>query len=187
MVKPLRSPNGGLGQKRQRLVAGIIGMLCLCLALANGGSRPAHADGTATPTPRAVDEDEVNRISKNLFCPVCENLPLDVCQTDACVQWRGEVRDMLARGFTEAQIEQHFVARFGQRAVGTPARTETLLLTVVLPFTLIGVIGLVAGFMLIRWRLQSGPQATKSTSPETSPQEEDPYRARLEDEVNKRY
>jgi len=37
------------------------------------------------PTPSA---DEVNSIAENMFCPVCENIPLDVCGTEACEMWR---------------------------------------------------------------------------------------------------
>ncbi len=39
---------------------------------------PALAQGQP-PT-----DDEVNRIAKQLYCPVCENTPLDVCPTQAC-------------------------------------------------------------------------------------------------------
>ena len=33
------------------------------------------------PTPT---DDAVNKIAKQLYCPVCENTPLDVCPTEAC-------------------------------------------------------------------------------------------------------
>ena len=39
----------------------------------------------STPT-----DDEVNAIARQLYCPVCENTPLDVCPTDACKEWREE-------------------------------------------------------------------------------------------------
>jgi cytochrome c-type biogenesis protein CcmH len=37
------------------------------------------------PTP---SDDQVNAIARQLYCPVCENTPLDVCPTTACHQWR---------------------------------------------------------------------------------------------------
>ena len=46
------------------------------------------------PTPSI---DEVNDIAKNMFCPVCENIPLDVCGTEACEMWREEISDLLSR------------------------------------------------------------------------------------------
>ena len=46
------------------------------------------------PTP---SDDEVNRIAHQLYCPVCENTPLDVCPTEACRQWRDLIRQQLAK------------------------------------------------------------------------------------------
>ena len=31
-----------------------------------------------------VTDDEVNEVARDLYCPVCENTPLDVCPTQAC-------------------------------------------------------------------------------------------------------
>src|SRR5678815_2300869 len=56
----------------------------------------------STPT-----DDEVNKIAKQLYCPVCESTPLDVCPTEACRQWREVIRTMLAEGKSEAEIKQH--------------------------------------------------------------------------------
>ena len=33
-----------------------------------------------------VTDDEVNALAQELYCPVCENVPLDVCPTRACAQ-----------------------------------------------------------------------------------------------------
>jgi len=37
-----------------------------------------------TPQPPKVTDDAVNSVAKELYCPVCENIPLDVCPTQAC-------------------------------------------------------------------------------------------------------
>src|SRR5512139_4248085 len=65
-------------------------------------------------------DDEVNRIAKELFCPVCESTPLDVCPTEACRQWRELIREMLADGKSEAEIKQYFVEHFGARVLNEP-------------------------------------------------------------------
>ena len=62
-------------------------------------------------------DDEVNAIAKQLFCPVCENIPLDTCGTEACEQWRGVIRDKLAEGWTEDQIKTYFVDQYGDRVL----------------------------------------------------------------------
>ncbi|MDP1779752.1 MAG: cytochrome c-type biogenesis protein CcmH, partial [Anaerolineales bacterium] len=50
-------------------------------------------------------DDEVNAIAQQLYCPVCENTPLDVCPTEACRQWRELIRLQLSQGMTEAEIK----------------------------------------------------------------------------------
>src|SRR4026207_57451 len=77
-------------------------------------SSPAPAQG---PTPT---DDEVNRIAEQLYCPVCESTPLDVCPTEACRQWRDLIRTMLADGKSEAEIKQYFVTQYGVRVLDEP-------------------------------------------------------------------
>jgi cytochrome c-type biogenesis protein CcmH len=69
------------------------------------------------PTP---SDDEVNAIARQLYCPVCENIPLDVCPTTACAQWRELIRQKLADGWSEGQIKEYFVQQYGARVLGTP-------------------------------------------------------------------
>src|SRR5574339_854760 len=69
------------------------------------------------PTPT---DDEVNRVAKQLYCPVCESTPLDVCPTEACRQWRDLIRSMLAEGKSEEEIKQYFVAQYGVRVLAEP-------------------------------------------------------------------
>ena len=69
------------------------------------------------PTP---SDDDVNRVAKQMFCPVCENTPLDVCPTQACSEWRGLIREKLAAGWTDEQIKNYFVAQYGDRVLAEP-------------------------------------------------------------------
>jgi len=73
-----------------------------------------------TPDPGTISDDQVNAIAKHLYCPVCENVPLDVCGTQACEQWRQVIRQKLAEGWNEAQIRQYFVDQYGDRVLATP-------------------------------------------------------------------
>lgn len=73
-----------------------------------------------TPDPSVITDDQVNAIAKQLYCPVCENVPLDVCGTQACEQWRQLIRQKLAEGWSEAQIRQYFVDQYGDRVLATP-------------------------------------------------------------------
>jgi cytochrome c-type biogenesis protein CcmH len=67
-------------------------------------------------------DDDVNEVARQLYCPVCENIPLDTCGTTACEQWRGIIRDKLADGWTEDEIKNYFVNQYGDRVLAEPPR-----------------------------------------------------------------
>ena len=98
-----------------------------------------------------VSDDDVNDVAEKLYCPVCENIPLDDCPTAACVQWREEIRTQLAAGATPQQVIDDFVRRFGERVVGTPQDPFLRALSLVTPW-LIGIGVVVVAFMTFaRW------------------------------------
>lgn len=109
------------------------------LALTLGGAVVASAQDGDTPPAREVTDDEVNAIASQLFCPVCENVPLDVCPTQACADWRDEIRAMLEQGRSEAEIKAYFVERYGQRVLATPeVRGINLIVWIVPPVAVLG-------------------------------------------------
>lgn len=97
-------------------------------------------------------DDEVNAVAKQLYCPVCENIPLDACGTQACEQWRGVIRDKLAEGWSEDQIKDYFVAQYGDRVLAEPPREGFNWFIYIVPMIIFagGAILLYMGFR--RWR-----------------------------------
>src|SRR5690349_4717024 len=89
--------------------------------------------GAASAQPPTPSDDDVNQIAQQMYCPVCENTPLDVCPTQACAQWRALIREKLAAGWTEAQIKQYFVEQYGARVLAEPPREGWYLLIYILP------------------------------------------------------
>ena len=158
-------------------------LLILTLALVASGliTAVAFAQDT-TPT-----DDEVNAIAKQLYCPVCENTPLDVCPTEACRQWRELIRDMLAEGKNEQEIKDYFVANYGARVLSEPPRTGFNWLVYIIPPVLI-VIGAVLLFSAFRaWTKPKSAEA--GTSPESeagASSSDDEYVRRLEEELKNR-
>ena len=136
----------------------------------------------STPT-----DDEVNAIAKDLFCPVCENTPLDVCPTDACKEWREEIRSMLADGKTEAEIKQHFVDYYGARVLSEPPRTGFNWLAYVIPPIAI-VFGAFVLFRALRAWSQGSESKTEADMDDEDalPSSDDEYIARMEEELKKR-
>lgn len=170
-----------------------VGILALAASYIMLAASVAYAQDPATPTLRPVTDNEVNRIAKNLYCPVCLNVPLEVCDTLACERWREQIRDLLAQGKTEQEIRQYFIERFGRVTVGTPTDSLSQALTVVLPFMLIGLIGVVIAVSLLRWRLRgqtaSGTGVTDGTEIGTGGMINTPpddYRERLEAELREK-
>ena len=131
-------------------------------------------------------DDEVNAIAKQLYCPVCENTPLDVCPTEACHQWRELIRQQLAEGKTEEEIKQYFVDNYGARVLSEPPRTGLNWLVYILPPVLI----LAGAFILFRsFREWSKPKAVESgegPEEEAGTSSDDEYIARLEQELKNR-
>lgn len=155
--------------------------LTLVLLLAGMLAGAALAQGS-TPT-----DDEVNAIAKQLYCPVCENTPLDVCPTEACRQWRELIRQQLADGWTEDQIKQYFVEQYGARVLSEPPRSGLHWVVYILPPLLI----LAGAFVLFRamrsW--MKPPIAVPAASQDESmtlPLAQDDYVAKFEEELRKR-
>ncbi len=86
--------------------------------------------------PHPPSDDEVNAIAKNLYCPVCPNTPLDVCETQACEDWREQIRTQLANGWSEDQIIDYFVEQYGERVLAEPRRQGFSSLVWVFPVVL---------------------------------------------------
>lgn len=148
----------------QRLTIAL-GFFAVLLLLAAGTTASVSAQ---QPTPDV--ENEVLRISKGLYCPVCTGVPLDVCETQACVQWRALIRDKLIAGENEAQIRQYFVAQYGERVLGAPPPEGFNLSAYILP-----ALALLVGCIVLFWTARSWlkrPQApdTPATVPQVSPE-----------------
>ena len=128
-------------------------------------------------------DDEVNAIAKGIYCPVCENTPLDVCPTQVCAQWRELIREQLAMGWSEAQIKQYFVDQYGDRVLASPPAQGLNWLVYVLPPVAI----LSGAFILFRTlRTWKKPLPTVDPGVVETNQEKDEYIARLESELRQR-
>jgi cytochrome c-type biogenesis protein CcmH len=123
---------------------------------------------------RIPTDDEVNAIAKKLYCPVCPNTPLDVCETKACEDWRAQIRDELAAGWSEQQILDYFVAQYGERVLAEPERKGFTSLVWVLPVIAV-LLGMVTVWQVLRgWQTGSPPAhasaPVSNISPETMAQ-----------------
>jgi cytochrome c-type biogenesis protein CcmH len=169
-------------KKQTRIVLYVFSLIALAQAIV---VLPARAQTATPPT-----DDQVNAIAHQLFCPICENTPLDVCPTEACKQWRELIRQMLAEGKSEAEIKQYFVDNYGARVLSAPpAKGINWLVYVVPPVAfLVGVFLLVQAFRTWRRMAKESTAAAGSEVPPASASNpsDDKYIARLEEELKKR-
>lgn len=136
-------------------------MVCLLSILVRVG-------GVQASTP---SDDEVNQVASQLFCPICDNMPLDVCPIEACQQWRELIRDQLAEGWSEGEIKAYFVAQYGDRVLGEPPRTGLNWLLYLAPPTVI-----LIGFALLFAKMKRQPEGPPSQEIE----HKDPYLEQVE-------
>jgi cytochrome c-type biogenesis protein CcmH len=153
--------------------------LAACLSVASIGL-------AQDATPRPVTDDQVNAVARGLYCPVCENIPLDVCGTQACAQWRDLIREKLAQGWTDVQIKQYFVDQYGDRVLATPpARGLNWLVYVIPPLAILaGAYILFRAFQAWRKPVSDAPPALVVDG--EPPSIDNEYVARIEEELKKR-
>ncbi len=133
--------------------------------------------GGATP-------NDVNRVAKQLYCPVCPNTPLDVCETQACRDWRELIRQKLSAGASDREILNYFVTQYGQRVLAQPpARGFNLLVWLMPGLALAFGLGVLV-FILRSWSTKRATRVTISAPlPTELPAE---YVARVERELQAR-
>lgn len=167
------------GKTPRNLFVLLTALLLLALAL------PALAQ-------EPVTDDEVNAVAKQLYCPICESTPLDVCATQACADWREVIRTKLSEGQTADEIKAYFELQYGPQALAEPPRSGFTQLVWILPVVAV----VVGGFFFIRYvrSLQAGAESVVAAGPdaeapaqpgpaaEAKPAQDD-YRSRIESEL----
>lgn len=132
-----------------------------------------------------VTDDEVNEVARKLYCPVCENIPLDVCPTQACAQWRALIREKLEAGWTVEQIQEYFATQYGDRVLPEPPKKGINWLVYILPPIMI-----LGGAILLGWIVKGikapdkNPGSANIDTIESAPG--DKYYSRIEEELKKR-
>ncbi len=142
---------------------------------------PAYAQN---PTPNPDIQNRMEKIAKDLYCPVCVGVPLNVCDTQACEQWRQLIIQKLQAGESEQQIRQYFIDQYGDRVLGAPPPQGFNLGAYVLP-VLILLAGAAILFFTLRGWLRAR-QATNGQVPSTIPPIAPEYAERIARELKER-
>jgi cytochrome c-type biogenesis protein CcmH len=134
-------------------------------------------------TPLPPSDNDVNNIAQQMYCPVCENIPLDVCDTKACEQWRELIREKLSAGWDEDRIKEYFVLQYGDRVLAEPPRRGLNWLVYILPLVFF-MGGLYILYRVLRRMRPAAPAARPEG--EDLPEPKDSYVARVEEALRER-
>ncbi len=119
---------------------------------------------------------ETNRVGSLLRCPVCQGMSIADSPAEMAVNMKGQVRELLARGYTEEQILKYFELSYGQFVLLKPKFEGVTGMVWVLPVLAL-LIGIAIVFVKLR-KLERAPAPTPAAP------SEDPYVARVRDLVN---
>ena len=172
----------GFLRTRRYLFAALTIILLLAWAL------PVLAQEPSVP----VSDDDVNEVAKELYCPICESTPLDVCATQACADWREVIRTKLSEGQTADDIKAYFELQYGPQALAEPPRSGFTLAVWILPVVAV----LIGAFFFARYvrSLRADAAGAVAVAPDDGDPPldvaeehevlaEDDYRSRIESEL----
>jgi len=134
-----------------------------------------------------VTDDEVNEIAKEVYCPVCESTPLDVCETQACADWRELIRTKLGEGQTKQQIFDYFATQYGDRVLASPPKKGFNLILWISPFVALAIGAVAFGRYLQHLKTAAeGDVAPKSSVGDVVSIPKDKYVTQIEEELAKK-
>lgn len=163
--------------------------LTLALLLLGGPALATEAliiGGEAVPpdAPALTDDAEIDDrtqvLSKGLRCPVCQGLSVADSSSDAAVNMKARIRELIAAGYTEAQIEAYFIDRYGTWVLLEPPDEGVNRFLHVGPGIAL-VLGALGLGLLIRAQVRSKP--AEAPAPAPAAPVDDPYAQRVLDEL----
>ena len=128
-------------------VGGIFALIAIAVVLALG------------PAASTTDAERTDALTAELRCPDCQGLSVADSQTAAAREIRRQVEELVAAGATDAQVRQHFTARYGDWILLAPANP----LVWIVPFAaVIGGLGVLLAWLVAR-RADPAPVARPPT------------------------
>ena len=150
--------------------------------------RPERLIGEPAGPPLSGAELDVmtEELSSIIRCPVCQALSVNDSPSLSAIAMKEEVRDLLARGYTEDQVLRYFEQAYGEFIRLEPKARGFNLVVWLAP-----VLALLIGAAVVVWRVrgkapagaESGGAATTATAIAMADDELDPYLERVRREV----
>ena len=132
------------------------------------------------PASQAIIDERTDNLAGILRCPVCQGLSVADSREGASLAMRERIREMIAAGYTDDQVIDYFIDRYGEGIVLLPGDRHRLVWLGPIVMFVLG-----SGMVLYRVR-QRQSDAAAPAPPRTEPvasAEDDPYRARIRAEL----
>ena len=100
-------------------------------------------------------EQRAQALNRSIMCPVCPGESIDQSQVALAVQMRGIVDEKLAEGWTDEQVREFFVERYGPSVLLQPPTEGVSLAVWILPP--VGVAAALAVFVLVVRNMRRKP------------------------------
>lgn len=156
----------------------MIAVLLLLLQLKVPDAAQFVGEPKGKPVAGAQLEQRTNEVGSLLRCPVCQGMSVADSKAEMAVNMKGQVRELLERGYTEEQILKYFELSYGQFVLLEPKFEGVNTLVWLLPVAAL-LIGLAIVFAVFK-KLQRRPATGQPSNQAT-----DPYLARVRDMVGK--
>ena len=116
-----------------------------------------------------------------LRCPVCQGLSVADSPSEMAVNMKGQVRELLSRGYTQEQILSYFERSYGQFVLLKPKFNGLAAAVWILPLLAIAI-----GVAIVFSKAKKLEQpSTANSQPPTATNNDDPYLARVRELVEK--
>ena len=95
--------------------------------------------GCYAPVKEISLETRAQALDKSLICPICPGETIDQSQATLADQMQAIVREKIEDGWSDEQVRQYFVDRYGEGILAAPPKSGfNLLIWVVPPFGILG-------------------------------------------------
>ena len=123
-------------------------------------------------------ERRATALNKSIMCPVCPGESIDQSQNSLAVQMRAIVRDKLDEGWTDQQIKDFLVERYGPSVLMEPPTTGISLAAWIVPPVAFA-LAIAALLLTLKWMRMSAEAEREND--ESGDMERQDYVSRIED------
>ena len=161
-------------------------MIAFLLALALQVKVPDAEQFVGKPQGAPITDQErlhlrTQEVSALLRCPVCQGLSVADSPSEMAVNMKGQVRELLSRGYTQEQILSYFERSYGQFVLLKPKFNGVAAAVWILPLLAVAI-----GVVVVMSKAKKLEQPVPSTANGQQPTaNEDPYLAKVRELVEK--